>query len=69
MTAIAAGHYHSLALTEEGTVVGWGLNGSRGDDVPPEVQGNVTAIAAGELHSLALTEGGTVTGWGNNNYG
>jgi len=32
--AIAAGYYHSLALRADGTVVGWGLNGS-GQTTPP----------------------------------
>ncbi|MFG2111450.1 Ig-like domain repeat protein [Streptomyces sp. NPDC048718] len=64
--AIAAGNFHSLALTSDGRVFAWGLNnhGQVGDgtttdrltpvtvDLPAGLR--ATAIAAGTLHSLAL---------------
>ena len=66
--AVAAGHYHSLAVKSDGTVVGWGDNGFGQLDIPPELTG-VVAIDAGTRHSLALKSDGTVVGWGNNTYG
>jgi hypothetical protein len=65
VTAIAAGTNHSLALKNDGTVVGWGRNDYYGQtDIPVSLSG-VTAIAAGDNHSLALKSDGIVVGWGN----
>ncbi|MBP61898.1 MAG: hypothetical protein CMJ62_10290, partial [Planctomycetaceae bacterium] len=52
--AIAAGGWHSLALTSDGSIVSWGDDfGGQVSDTPT---GNgFTAIAAGGYHSLALT--------------
>jgi alpha-tubulin suppressor-like RCC1 family protein len=61
--AIAAGEGHSLAVTEKGTVVAWGLNVEGQTDVPSGLN-NVIAVAAGVLHSLALKSDGTVVAWG-----
>ncbi len=66
--AIAAGWYHSLAVTGEGKVVAWGSNARGLTDVPARLSG-VTAVAAGQYHSLALTVAGTVVAWGGNGYG
>jgi hypothetical protein len=67
---IAAGGSHALALLEDGTVAGWGTQGT-GDgltDVPVAVAGlsAVKTIAAGSDSSLALLEDGTVMAWGDN---
>jgi hypothetical protein len=77
--AIAAGWWHSLALTESGEVYAWGSNGrgqlGLGDTedrhTPTQVPGlgRVKAIAAGGEHSLALTESGEVYAWGSNGHG
>ena len=84
VTAIAAGHRHSLALTSDGEVISWGENGSgqlgNGETADPRrpvkvdatgalVGKRVVAIAAGENHSLALTADGLVFTWGYNGYG
>jgi alpha-tubulin suppressor-like RCC1 family protein len=81
VTAIAAGGYHSLALTSTGQVLAGGDNayGQLGDgrtahsDVPVSVKlpagTKVTAIAAGCDHSLAVTSTGQVLAWGDNAYG
>jgi hypothetical protein len=61
--AIAAGYNHSLALKEDGTVVGWGETNAA---TPPSNLSGVVRIAAGGMHSLALKGDGTVVGWGNN---
>ena len=55
------------ALTQ-GTVAGWGYNGS-GQITPPADLSGVTAIAAGASHSLALKSDGSVIGWGDNGNG
>ena len=63
--AIAAGDSHSLALKNDGTIIGWGSNGSgSGQTTVPTGLTGVTAIAAGAFHSLALKNDGTVIAWG-----
>lgn len=68
-----------LALTQDGTVYGWGANGSSqlalGDAVNrgyatliPNFTG-IRRIAAGGYHSLALASDGRVYAWGQNSYG
>jgi alpha-tubulin suppressor-like RCC1 family protein len=82
--AIAAGHSHSLALQDDGTVWAWGYDayGELGDGTlgggicacrRTAVQtlglSGVTAISAGGAHSLALLSDGTVWAWGSSVYG
>jgi hypothetical protein len=66
--AIAGGMSHSLALKNDGTVVGWGSN-QFGQASPPEGLTGVVAITAGFSHSVALKSDGTVVAWGFNNFG
>jgi uncharacterized repeat protein (TIGR01451 family) len=80
-TAVSAGGYHSLALTSDGRVFGWGwsINGQVGDGgttnrttpVPAALPAGTTAtaISAGQYHSLAVTSDGGVLAWGQNTYG
>ena len=70
VTAIAAGGYHGLALTANGSIVGWGNNdyGQAQDGRPPWA-GRVAALSGGALHSLVLTSNGTVFAWGYNYQG
>jgi alpha-tubulin suppressor-like RCC1 family protein len=80
VVAIAAGHYHTLAVKSDGSVVAWGnnANGQVGDGsqttawVPTQVSGltsGVAEVAAGGFHSLARKADGSVVGWGLNNFG
>ncbi|XP_037076922.1 uncharacterized protein LOC119098099, partial [Pollicipes pollicipes] len=78
---LAAGQYHSLALTDDGRLFAWGWNvfgqcGRSGvADVlsPRPVRGlagvRVSAVAAGYAHSAALTDDGRVLVFGCNAYG
>lgn len=78
VTAIAAGSYHTCALTSGGAVWCWGLGGAGqlGDGfqmvrrTPVQAMNSgVTAIAAGGYHTCALTSGGAVHCWGSNGSG
>lgn len=74
VSQLAAGQ-HSLALKDDGTVWGWGLNssGQLGNGTTSESQvqpvqaknlTDVKAIAASEKHSLAVKADGTAWAWG-----
>jgi alpha-tubulin suppressor-like RCC1 family protein len=82
---IAAGSYHSLALSNEGFIWAFGKNSDGqlgiGSNVniskPVKVQhpdngislSDVVYIAAGGSHSLAIQNSGLIWSWGNNKYG
>ena len=63
VVAIAAGHYHNLAVLDNGTVAGWGDNSS-GKATPPANLAGVVAVSGGANHSLALRQNGRVVAWG-----
>lgn len=79
ITSLAAGSWHTCALTIGGGVKCWGNNGSGqlgvGDGTytnrttPVDVSGlvsGVTALVAGDSHTCALMAGGGVKCWGDN---
>ena len=80
VAAIAAGMYHTCALTTGGGALCWGRNGfgQLGDgtttqrSAPTEVLGlwtGVTGIAAGGGHTCAVMADGSAKCWGDNNSG
>lgn len=80
VVAIAAGGWHTCALTSSGAVKCWGLNdrGQLGDGTttdhitPAPVSGltsGVAAITAQQGYACALTAAGGVKCWGTNEYG
>ena len=80
VASIAAGGYHTCAMTNDGTTMCWGQNmsGQVGDGsetnrtapVPVSApSGAFTAIRPGEFHTCAIKIDGGVACWGNNNGG
>jgi alpha-tubulin suppressor-like RCC1 family protein len=79
-TVLAAGEYHTCAISIDGAVKCWGHNeeGELGDgtstncSTPVDVVGltsGVTALAAGWVHTCALASGGALQCWGYNGFG
>lgn len=71
VVGIAAGNWHGLALTANGTVTAWGAqNGyDHGQGRVPDGLTNVAAIACGYWHNVALLSNDTVVAWGGNQFG
>ncbi|NBX26549.1 MAG: hypothetical protein EBQ99_10990, partial [Planctomycetes bacterium] len=68
VTQVACGGYHTYALKGDGTLVGWGTNGSGQTSTPANLN-NVTQVACGASYTYALKNNGTLLGWGYNDYG
>jgi alpha-tubulin suppressor-like RCC1 family protein len=84
-SAISAGEAHTLALSDDGRVFGWGRNddGRLGDGTTTTPRKtavavitssvlagvSISAIATGNAHSLALSSDGRVFSWGSNSHG
>jgi len=81
VVAVSAGGSHSLALTADGAVWGWGFGDygrlGHGDYQsqwqPKKIEAlagqRVVAVSAGFTHSLAITADGAVWSWGDGIYG
>jgi len=81
VVAVAAGDFHSLALTAVGAVWSWGEGDigrlGHGDEqnqlLPKKVEAlagqRVVAVSAGIAHSLALTADGAFFTWGHGGHG
>ena len=66
---VTGGIEFSLALLNNGTVMGWGYNGATESDLVPTNLVGVTMIASGWQHNVALLTNGTVTAWGDDFWG
>ncbi|HVV70453.1 MAG TPA: immunoglobulin domain-containing protein, partial [Verrucomicrobiae bacterium] len=63
---VASGGGYSLALQEDGTVLGWTV----GSTAPAVVvASNAVEVAVGEGHNLVLKRDGTIFAWGNDYFG
>jgi alpha-tubulin suppressor-like RCC1 family protein len=80
VNALAAGYYHTCALSSGSALKCWGYNssGQLGDGTttnrraPVDVVGlasGVTALAAGYSHTCAIASGGALKCWGFNSHG
>ena len=69
IAAIAASHYHCLAVQKNGAVWGWGSHISNTQALQNQNFGNASAIAVGLGLSLALRNDNTVWAWGSNRFG
>jgi alpha-tubulin suppressor-like RCC1 family protein len=66
--AISICDTYGLALRNDGTVSGWGIN-TKGRLNIPNGLNNVTAISAGRYHAMALKADGTIVTWGSGEEG
>jgi hypothetical protein len=61
--AVSGGHWHSLALRADGSLVSWG-------SITEAPSGNdFVAIASGSGHNLAIKADGSLVAWGGTGYG
>ena len=61
VTAIAAGFGHALAVTDDGTGYGWGLNADGQTTIPSS---GYASVSAGFKHSAGLKTNGSLEVWG-----
>lgn len=66
-TQAAAGHFHTVLLRNDGTVVARGQNAERQCNIPELVRDSTyTQVAAGDFHTVLLRSDGTVVSCGRN---
>ena len=74
---IAAGSYHSAAVTKDGDLYMWGSNGGgrlgngnrTNSYTPIKIMKNVATVSLGGIHSAAVTKDGSLYMWGYNGSG
>ncbi|MBQ9949577.1 MAG: hypothetical protein IJO93_02525 [Clostridia bacterium] len=78
ISSASAGKNHFATVTNDGSLIVYGLNLHGQIGMPAEsamymnghyVMDNAEAVSCGELHTLVLTKDGEVFGFGNNTYG
>lgn len=71
---VAAGRTHTMAVTDDGRLWGWGNNwaGVLGDGTdenrysPVYIKSNVVFVSTSSSHTMAITKDGSLWGWGSN---
>ena len=74
---VSAGSSHTMAITSDGILWGWGNNssGQLGDETtaarfdPTKIIEDVVKVSSGSSHTMAITSDGTLWGWGGNSLG
>ncbi len=75
---ISAGHHFNLAIKNDGTLWGWGLNsnqlglgfsGNQNSPIQIGTANDWASVSAGANHSLAVKTNGTLWAWGNGQFG
>jgi alpha-tubulin suppressor-like RCC1 family protein len=66
LPALAAGGYHTCALSADDSVACWGANGYGQSSVPA---GSYTQVSAGYFHTCAVRTEGSLACWGQNEKG
>ena len=77
VVAVSAGFNHTMAITDDGALWGWGLNRYsqvNSDEVdihtqPVHVMDNVISVSAGRYTTFAITSDGVLWGWGSGLFG
>ena len=64
VTRVAAGLFHTCAVTGSKAVACWGSNDHGQSTVPAGLAGQVAQVAPGGYHTCALLEDHSVTCWG-----
>src|SRR4029079_7744975 len=67
--AVAAGDFHGVAITTDGTLVSWG-DDSHGEvtDTPKPNKKDFVAVAAGSAFSVAIDSKGKLFAWGTKSF-
>jgi len=77
VVSVSSGSSHTMAITSDGALWGWGENleaqlgngTNRRSNTPIKIMEDVIAVSAGDAHTMAITSDGVLWGWGRNFFG